>query len=559
MVRGSFKENLAPALEKGAVTWQGGAMPKREEPRASLTAGLTGQKVWLQSEGFTTTTEDEWEIGWLSNPPQKSPSELVELIKAERWSDIPLHSPLWWAQKKDGAHLIIGRGDQSAPLFYTRSSEDGLVSTDLVGLLQQSLLPRELNEAAVRSFIDSGRWPDHQLPWSGAYLLPVGWLIDITAQARVARPYGNDRAIPRAPQPSRRTSTVQDWRELTRLNQLPLSRPDRLFLNAAAKKDPRFLYEQPALREIACGAPFAARAILHPTEVIKQWQAAVRQPKLPWRSAWRALALEVWLETFFDEEEDSGKTPRKRSGAKGPQHRPLTTAAGPVDRWLFSTPRVEPDTNLANLLSQVLGDQVPRLPTPTGPYAVVISEKIVAITQGRSRFLWDIIPGRLALFLSRYVKRTPHGIGLGSPWTMQLALEEVGAGRIILAALASALTKPLGMSGVFYRVAGRQAAAIDGPTSYSLYPSNISAKLAPAAPAAAARNLEKALRRRLTGAWRSQLKGVVIIDANDLGQEVLGNTTPWPDRSVADLFRDNPMGQTDEQTPLAIVLWNEKS
>ena len=42
--------------------------------------------------------------------------------------------------------------------------------------------------------------------------------------------------------------------------------------------------------------------------------------------------------------------------------------------------------------------------------------------------------------------------------------DEVGAPRILLAAAASAVTKPFGVHGVFYRVAGPQAKAIDGPT-----------------------------------------------------------------------------------------------
>ena len=33
--------------------------------------------------------------------------------------------------------------------------------------------------------------------------------------------------------------------------------------------------------------------------------------------------------------------------------------------------------------------------------------------------------------LSRFVVRTPHGLGLGTPWTMQLAIEEAGLPRIV--------------------------------------------------------------------------------------------------------------------------------
>ncbi len=63
-----------------------------------------------------------------------------------------------------------------------------------------------------------------------------------------------------------------------------------------------------------------------------------------------------------------------------------------------------------------------------------VTEKIVAITQGRSYLVEDIKPRRLALFLSKFVVRTPYGIGLGMPETMEMALRECGTLRILFAA-----------------------------------------------------------------------------------------------------------------------------
>ncbi|QQS43694.1 hypothetical protein IPM65_06155 [Candidatus Roizmanbacteria bacterium] len=185
---------------------------------------------------------------------------------------------------------------------------------------------------------------------------------------------------------------------------------------------------------------------------------------------------------------------------------------------------------------------------------VIVSEKIVAISQGRSYFIKDIKPSWWAKTLSKYVKKTPHGIGLGSPWTMELAIGEVGLPRILLAAVASVLTKPFGLSGVFYRIAGPQAAAIDGPTSYSLYPSNVSAKLAPKDPQKAATKISDEIKSKLTDeALIKRFKGTVIIDANDLGRNALGNATGKPNGFFEDVMRDNPMGQGSEQTPLVIL------
>ena len=57
---------------------------------------------------------------------------------------------------------------------------------------------------------------------------------------------------------------------------------------------------------------------------------------------------------------------------------------------------------------------------------LAISEKIVAICEGRSYPLAGIRPSRLASWLSKFVQKTPHGIGIGSPWTMEFALREAG-------------------------------------------------------------------------------------------------------------------------------------
>src|SRR3989344_586674 len=62
-----------------------------------------------------------------------------------------------------------------------------------------------------------------------------------------------------------------------------------------------------------------------------------------------------------------------------------------------------------------------------------ISERVVAIMQGRAYPIKDIKPSRLASFLVKFVKKSPYGIGLGSPWTMELAIREAGKLRIIFA------------------------------------------------------------------------------------------------------------------------------
>jgi hypothetical protein len=173
---------------------------------------------------------------------------------------------------------------------------------------------------------------------------------------------------------------------------------------------------------------------------------------------------------------------------------------------------------------------------------VAVSERMVAITQGRSYPMNEIRAGSLARLLVRFVTRPGYGIGLGTPQTMQLAIDEVGTPRILLAALLSAVTKPFGVHGVFYRVAGPQAAAIDGPTSYTIPPYNQAATLGPRDPNGSARQIAAGIG-----------VPVAVIDANDAGCNVLGSSPGVDRRFVQSLFADNPLGQAREQTPICII------
>ncbi len=187
---------------------------------------------------------------------------------------------------------------------------------------------------------------------------------------------------------------------------------------------------------------------------------------------------------------------------------------------------------------------VSRYATPLGPDValVAVGERMVATTQGRSYPITEIHPGPLARFLWRHVTQPGYGIGLGSPWTMQLAIQEVGAPRILLAAAVSAVTRPFGIHGLFYRVAGKQASAIDGAADYVIPPYNTEATLGPKDPDGVARRLSAALG-----------VPVALIDANDAGCATLGTSRGVDRRWVDRLFTDNPLGQTTEQTPICVV------
>ncbi len=173
-----------------------------------------------------------------------------------------------------------------------------------------------------------------------------------------------------------------------------------------------------------------------------------------------------------------------------------------------------------------------------------ISEKIVAITQGRAIPLEQIKPRPLATLLAKYVTKTPAGIGLGMPETMEMALKECGTPRILFASAASAVTKLLGKKGVFYEIAGYKASSIDGPTPNTIPPYNRHVVLGP-------------LRPDEVAAEVSQFLGgtqVAVVDINDLDGVILGASSPSIDRAkLVKILKDNPLGQDHEQTPMGII------
>ncbi|HKT56881.1 MAG TPA: coenzyme F420-0:L-glutamate ligase [Microbacterium sp.] len=174
-----------------------------------------------------------------------------------------------------------------------------------------------------------------------------------------------------------------------------------------------------------------------------------------------------------------------------------------------------------------------------------VTEKIVAITQGRSFPVDEIQARRLAHVLSHYVVKTPYGIGLGMPQTMEMAIREVGTPRILFAAAVAAVTKAFGRKGDFYRIAGDRARAIDGPTKHTIPPYNQAVVLGPLRPREVSRHLQQLLGTKAD---------VAVVDINDLGGNILGSTLDKAgEERLVRILKDNPLGQGHESTPLGVV------
>lgn len=172
-----------------------------------------------------------------------------------------------------------------------------------------------------------------------------------------------------------------------------------------------------------------------------------------------------------------------------------------------------------------------------------ITEKIVACTQKRAIPMEEIKPRPLARLLCKFVLKTPHGIGLGIPETMEMALRECGTLKILFAAFVSAIGKLLGKRGWFYNLAGYRARSIDGPCDCTIPPYNHYVVLGPERPDEVAKEISVALNC-----------GVLITDINDLDGQILGAYPENIDRELmVRILKDNPLGQSREQTPMGII------
>ncbi len=272
---------------------------------------------------------------------------------------------------------------------------------------------------------------------------------------------------------------------------------------------------------------------------------------------WRLAAVELWMRRYFDTPKPKAKVKSSDFEPNGKKKIDIEIGDETFARYPLRTEAVDAKTKIVKFVTERVEKTLSEKELKNkkmNEWYVFISEKIVAITQGRSYFLWDIKPRPSARFLSRFVKKTPYGIGLGSPFTMELAIREVGLPKILWASMAGAFGKVIGKSGWFYIVAGGDVRAIDGPTEYSVYPANVSAKLAPKNPDDVARRLAREIRKSLSPKHSENFAGVVIIDANDLGRNILGKSFDGDDKRLAEMFADNPLGQGHEQTPIALVV-----
>ncbi|MFS8639782.1 MAG: hypothetical protein LOD90_03015, partial [Symbiobacteriaceae bacterium] len=173
---------------------------------------------------------------------------------------------------------------------------------------------------------------------------------------------------------------------------------------------------------------------------------------------------------------------------------------------------------------------------------VIISETAVVATRGRLIPAAEVRPGRLATLLARRVRPIGWGQGLSVPAKMQVAIEETGRLRILVAAAAAALTRPLGLRGGFYYIAGTGARSLDGMREGSPYEGYVIPPLR--------RNEALAIAGELAGALGAP---VHIVDINDNGGTIRASSHPFPHRLLLAILGDNPLGQGNRCSPIGLI------
>jgi hypothetical protein len=175
---------------------------------------------------------------------------------------------------------------------------------------------------------------------------------------------------------------------------------------------------------------------------------------------------------------------------------------------------------------------------------VMLSEKIISISQNRVRHISTVKVSWLARFILKGVRKHKNMTAWAKPEKIQLAIEEAGIYRIIPAMILGGIGKLFGIRGIFWIIAGNRVSEIDGFIPEDMYPYTEWAVLPPPDPQGVCDELEKELG-----------VGVVTADANYINVKVLGvsKSVGLTKRTVRLILLDNPLGQGNKMTPFVLV------
>lgn len=204
-------------------------------------------------------------------------------------------------------------------------------------------------------------------------------------------------------------------------------------------------------------------------------------------------------------------------------------------RILVKTPWFTEPTDLAEVLKAGLGDLLKDGGT------AFICEKLAVVGTGRTVDASTVKVGRFARFASKFVR--PIGVDLAQqiPERMQFVIDRIGWPRTILACAAAAVTRPFGVRGAFFVIAGREARDLDG--MHAPYWNTLLPPLRP-----------REAKQIVTEVSSKLGAPVAVVDINDRGGHIraVSEGGMAPDDILA-ILNDNPMGHTDQSTPIGLL------
>lgn len=209
------------------------------------------------------------------------------------------------------------------------------------------------------------------------------------------------------------------------------------------------------------------------------------------------------------------------------------------DRFAIQTHFIQRGESQAELVQRYV------LPLYQKGDALSFGAKVMAMCVESVKTRSEVKPGFFANLLWRFAAINTTGVGMHEPYKMQLVIDICGLPRVLLAAFLSAITRPFGIRGVFYKVCGKGVGGIDGfyfRSSFDVYKEL--ALINPDNPDGLCEALEAE-----TGI------PTVLMDANDIQRDQLGKSSGMPlsDEEIQDALHDNPSGQGDELTPFILI------
>lgn len=175
---------------------------------------------------------------------------------------------------------------------------------------------------------------------------------------------------------------------------------------------------------------------------------------------------------------------------------------------------------------------------------ISISEKIISLCQKRIIYKKDMKVSKLAKFLSKFAMKSDAGIGVDSPYKMQVAINLCGKLKVIYAAIVAGIGKIFKKKGVFYKIVGQEISGLDGFYG-NVFPEY--AEYGIRIPENSSKVCDEIYQKLGIKA--------MIVDANDFNVEILGKSSSldYGDKTLASIIKDNPAGQSNQLTPIILV------